>query len=81
MHKSFCSYHRNRLSHLRTWHPFHVYVKWVGYPFSLSHFIPMSPYTLLNGYSSSHPWQMMPVSSSQCCQVISSDMPKGLVIV
>ena len=68
-------------SHLQTWNMFRVYVKWVGYPLPLSHVIFMSPYTLPFGYSSSHPWRMMFISLSQCCQVILSDVPKSLKIV
>ena len=30
MHDIF--YAASPSSHLQTWHPFHVYVKWVGYP-------------------------------------------------
>ena len=81
MHMSFYFYRSSPLSHLQTWHSFHISVKWVGYPLSPSHFVLMSPYTLSNGYSSNHPWWMMFVSSSQCYQVISSNMPKGLEIV
>ena len=68
-------------SHLQTWHPFHVYVKWVGYPLPLSHVIPMSFYTQPTRYSSSHPWWMMSVSSSHYCQVILCVVPKSLEIV
>lgn len=41
----------------------------------------LSPYTLSTGYSSDHSWHLVFVSSSQCCQVILSDVPISLKIV
>lgn len=41
----------------------------------------LSPYTLLTGYSFSHPWHLVSVSSSQYYQVILFDVPISLKIV
>ena len=41
----------------------------------------LSPYTPSTGYSSGHPWRLVSVSSSQCCQVILSDVSISLKIV
>ena len=68
-------------SYLQTWHPFHVYVKLVGYPLPLSHDYSHWVYTPSTSYSSSHPWHLVSVSSSQCCQVILSDVPISLKII
>ena len=68
-------------SHLQTWHPFRISVKWVGYPLPPGHDYSHWVYTSPNGYSSSHPWRLVSVSSSQCCRVILSDIPISLKIV
>ena len=73
-----CSY---RLSHFRAWHPFRVHVKWVGYPLPPSQDYSIWVYSLPTSYSSSHPWRLLFVSSSQCCWVILSDVPMSLKIV
>ena len=39
------------------------------------------PYTPPTGYCSSHPWNLVSISSSQCYQVILSDVPISLKIV
>ena len=65
------------LSHFRAWHPFHMDGFFIA---SESRLFPRvhSPPT---GYSSSHPWRLVSVSSSQCCRVILSDIPTSLKIV
>ena len=77
-HMFFCS---SSSSCLQTWHPFRISVKWVGYPLPPSHDYSHWVYTSLTGYSSGHPWRLVSVSSSQCCQVTLSDMPISLKIV
>ena len=41
----------------------------------------LSLYTSPTSYSSGHPWSLVSISSSQCCQVILSDVPISLKIV
>ena len=63
--------------HFQAWHPFHMGGFFIV---SESRLFPRvhSPPT---GYSSSHPWHLVSVSSSQCCRVILSDIPINLKIV
>jgi hypothetical protein len=65
------------LSHFQTWHPFHMGGFFIA---SESRLFPRvhSPPT---GYSSGHPWRLVPVSSSQCYRVILSDIPTSLKII
>ena len=53
----------------------------VGYPLPPSHVLPMSLYTPPTGYSSDHPWRLVFVLLSQCCQVILSNVAISLKIV
>ena len=68
-------------SHLQAWYPFHVHVKWEGYPLPSSHDYSHWVYTPPTGYYSGHPWRLVSVSSSQCCRVILSNIPISLKIV
>ena len=65
------------LSHFRAWHPFHMGGFFIA---SESRLFPRvhSPPT---GYTSSHPWHLVSVLSSQCCRVILSDIPIRLKII
>ena len=67
------------LSHFRAWHPLHIHMGGfsVASGSRLFHRVHSPP----TGYSSSHPWHLVSVSSSQCCRVILSDIPISLKIV
>ena len=68
-------------SHFQAWHLFHVHVKWVGYPLPSSQDYSIESISSPTGYSSGHPWRLVSISSSQCCQVILFDVPISLKIV
>ena len=65
------------LSHFRAWHPFHMGGFFIASESRLLHRV----HSLSTGYSSSHPWHLVFVSSIQCCRVILSDIPTSLKIV
>ena len=65
------------LSHFRAWHSFHMGGFFIASKSRLFHRVHSPP----TGYSSSHPWCLVSVSSSQCCRVILSDIPTSLKIV
>ena len=65
------------LSHFQSWHPFHMGGFSIASESRLFHQV----HSPLTGYSSSHQWCSVSISSSQCCRVILSDIPTSLKIV